>query len=205
MPCKICKYNPKMLAADGTKIGINVKHSSVLPIEPPTVHTAIDSCHRRNERAFISYSQGSKEAKDKARNRDHILYHCKKALGTLGTANELPLEDERARDNQLLGHVDEPFRPPDCLFPISIVSGLERSWPYSSIFFNKSFCVQNPAFPIFGRLTINFKCIEAESSLDNTEIQKVAAFSPEIRDVLLTAKGTPVVNDAIVFVVFLSI
>ena len=88
-----------------------MKHSSVLPIETPTVQTAIDPCHRRNERTFTSYSQGSKEAKNKARSRDHMLYHCKKALGTLGTANELPLEDERARDNQLLEHVDEPFRP----------------------------------------------------------------------------------------------
>ena len=79
-PCKLCKYNPRYLAADGTKIGINVSHSTVTPIEEPTVDTLIDPCHRRNNRAFISYSQGDQDAKEKSKSRDHLLYHCKRSL-----------------------------------------------------------------------------------------------------------------------------
>ena len=57
LPCKLCKFKPKLLAADGTKIGINVSLPNILPIETPTDQTVIDPCHRRNERALISYTQ----------------------------------------------------------------------------------------------------------------------------------------------------
>lgn len=201
IPCKICKFNPKMLAADGTKIGINVSHSSVVPIETPTVQTAIDPCHRRNERAFISYSQGARDSKDKARSRNHILYHCKKALGTLGTANELPLEDERARDNQLLEHVDEPFRPLTRLFithQYSVRLGKKLAILFKILSTNHSLSSILP-FRYLEEFQLTLTLLRLNPVLDNTEIHKVAAFSPEIKDVLLSAKGTPVLNDAINF------
>ena len=72
-----------MLAADGTKIGINVSHSTVVPTETPTVQTPIDPCHRRNERAFISYSQC---AQDKARSRDPSFVSLQKSSWYFGNS-----------------------------------------------------------------------------------------------------------------------
>ncbi|KAL3874431.1 hypothetical protein ACJMK2_037443, partial [Sinanodonta woodiana] len=43
--CSICKFTPKMLAADGTKIGINIRHSTVVAIETPTNDFTVDPCH----------------------------------------------------------------------------------------------------------------------------------------------------------------
>ena len=101
-PCIICKDKPKMLAADGTKIGINVNHSTVVPIEKPTTETSIDPCHRRNERAFIRYSLKDRDSKCKAKSRDHLLYVAKKALGQLEIKDGLSVEEEitRARAGQ---------------------------------------------------------------------------------------------------------
>lgn len=73
--------------------------------------TLIDPCHRRNNRAFISYSQGDLDAKEKAQTRDHLLYHSKKALGTLKATDVLPLEEEMARNGMFLRHVGERFLP----------------------------------------------------------------------------------------------
>ena len=201
IPCKLCKFKPNMLAADGTKIGINVSNSNILPIETPTDQTAIDPCHRRNERAFISYTQGAKDAKEKARSRDHILYHCKRALGTLGTNNELPIEDEMTRNDKLLEHVDEAFRPLLHLFiyhQYSVRLGKKLAILFKILSSNHSLSSVLP-FRYLQDFQLTLTALRLNPNLNNAEINKVAVFSPEIKDVLLNAKGTPVMNDAIAF------
>ena len=201
IPCRLCKFNPKMLAADGTKIGINVSHSTVVPVETSTVEIPIDPCHRRNERAFISYSQGHQDAKDKARSRDHLLYYCKRALYTLRTSDELPLEDEMDRNVKLLDHVDEEFRPLLRLF-IYHQYGPRFGKKLAKLF--KIFSSNHSLSSVLPhryledfRLTLT--AFRLNRDLGAYEINKAAAFSPEIRDVLMFVRGTPAVSDTIDF------
>lgn len=54
--CAECGPNPKVLACDGTKIGISLCHASVRPIEEPTSTSTITPNHQRTARQYFSYS-----------------------------------------------------------------------------------------------------------------------------------------------------
>ena len=75
----------------------------LIPVtEETTEHSyAILSCHRRNNIAFISCSQGDCDAQEKAKSRNHILYHCQTVLGTLKRNEELTVDEVAMRNNKL--------------------------------------------------------------------------------------------------------
>jgi hypothetical protein len=54
--CSHCGSNPKVLAGDGTKLGLFFQHSKSEPIEKPDCDLRVPPVHRRNERQFFSYS-----------------------------------------------------------------------------------------------------------------------------------------------------
>lgn len=200
-PCRLCKFTPKFLAADGTKIGINVSHSTVIPVETPTTETLIDPCHRRNNRAFIRYSQGDRDARDRAHSRDHLLYHVKKALGTLRPTDELPLEEEMACNEKLLHHVDEKFLPLLRLF-IYQQCGRRLSKKLAVMFkilsTNHSLSSVLPFRYVddFQSFLVAFR---QNGNVDFHYINKIAQFSPEIRDILMSVRNTPHLSDTVDF------
>ena len=190
--CRLCKFSPKFLAADGTKIGINVNHSSVLPIETPTSDTLTEPCHRRNNRAFISYSQGDLDAKDKAQCRDHHLYLSRKVLGTLRQSDELHLEEEILRSNKLFDHLDVEFLPLVQIFVNS--SGGNRLNRKLAVLFkilstNHSLSSVVP-FRYLNEFQSVLTAIRDDGDTDPVTINKVSHFSPEIRDILFAVKNT---------------
>ena len=200
-PCKFCMYQPKYLAADGTKIGIYTKSATVLPIETPTVDTPIDPCHRRNNRAFINYSQGDADAQEKALSRNHVLYHCKKVLGTLKQSEELPVDVVAERNAKLSEHVDAGFIPLLIIF-IHKQCG-NRLLKKLAVLFkilstNHSLSSVIP-FRYLAEFQEVLRAFRENANIHSSLISKVAHFSPEIRDVLVGVKGTEHRLDAIQF------
>lgn len=55
LPCPVCKHNPKMLACDGTQVGICLKKANFPPIEKVTDSTPIPTPHKRMDRCFLPY------------------------------------------------------------------------------------------------------------------------------------------------------
>lgn len=85
-----CKYNPKVLACDGTHIGVSTKN---LQLEKPVTRCDKDedlhSLHRRNDRVlFPNRSE-----------RRHLMYLCKKELKKIKPQEMLDqaIEDEKNR------------------------------------------------------------------------------------------------------------
>ena len=107
-PCSICKYNPKFLACDGTKIGISFKNANISPIEKATTEELIDPCHRRNDRSFLFFDVDNTVQKDKIRqSRCHLAYMSKKILGSLDRKDLLVFAEEVNRSTQLVEGVDD--------------------------------------------------------------------------------------------------
>ena len=48
-----CKYAPKMLACDGTHIGVSMRHMKIDPIEQPNIDAVYAARHQRNDRVLI--------------------------------------------------------------------------------------------------------------------------------------------------------
>ena len=201
-PCRFCMYQPKYLAADGTKIGVYKKRAKELtPIETPTVDTPIDPCHRRNNRAFISYSQGDCDAQEKAKSRNHILYHCKMVLGTLKRNEELPVDEVAMRNNKLAGHIDAEFLPLVLIFIHKQCQN--RLLKKLAVLFKILSTNHSLSSVLPFRYLDQFKAVliamRDNANTDPCLISKVAHFSPEIRDVLTGVKGTEHRLDAIRF------
>ena len=198
-PCTICKDKPKMLAADGTKIGINVNHSTVIPIEKPTTETSIDPCHRRNERAFIRYSLGDRDSNCKAKSRDHLLYLAKKALGQLGIKDELPFDEEINRTTSLIDNVEESFRG---LVEIFVKKQCNiRVYKKLTILFRILSSNHSLSSVVPYRFLDEFQSILADIRLDADThvVNKIAKFSPEIRDIFIVVKSSGTCLDAVNF------
>ncbi|KAL3885944.1 hypothetical protein ACJMK2_025975 [Sinanodonta woodiana] len=192
--CSICKFTPKMLAADGTKIGINIRHSTVVAIETPTNDFTVDPCHRRNERAFISFAQGDHDSNGKSQSRNHLLYLSKRVLGTLDSADEIPLEEETKRNDILLQHVDRGFQP---LLNIFMRNGCcNRVLRKLAVLFTLLSSNHSISSIIPHRFVDDFQSIlnliRKNSNFNTNFINRVAKFSPEIRDVLFAVKNSDI-------------
>ncbi|KAL3872253.1 hypothetical protein ACJMK2_040188 [Sinanodonta woodiana] len=190
-----------MLAADGTKIGINIRHSTVVAIETPTNDFTVDPCHRRNERAFISFAQGDHDSNGKSQSRNHLLYLSKRVLGTLDSADEIPLEEETKRNDILLQHVDRGFQP---LLNIFMRNGCcNRVLRKLAVLFTLLSSNHSISSIIPHRFVDDFKSIlnliRKNSNFDTNVINRVAKFSPEIRDVLFAVKNSDICSATLEF------
>ena len=119
--CDICGTNPKILACDGTKLGMFFKNSFVIPIESPTCDMVPESKHTRTERQFFSYSlKDSKSFKQEKRLAMTDLEHfialrlCNPTTGDN--------RSESSRKTHLLNHT-----PKDCALLIEMF--IESRYP----------------------------------------------------------------------------
>jgi len=63
--CEWCGDKPKVLACDGTKIGIPLKNCHIVPIETPGSEAVVETPHQRNDRCFFNYpKKGSMSSAD---------------------------------------------------------------------------------------------------------------------------------------------
>ena len=53
--CDWCKDSPKLLAGDGTKIGISMQKISIVPIESASKDEVIQIPHKKFDRCFLAY------------------------------------------------------------------------------------------------------------------------------------------------------
>ena len=76
-PCQSCKFNPKQLACDGTKVGIGLRIVNFEEISKPDTGNIIPTLHRRLDRCFISNSIPNVNSNEI---RAHLYYLGKKSL-----------------------------------------------------------------------------------------------------------------------------
>ena len=74
-PCSTCGYNPKILACDGTKIGIFFRNATSTDLmEAPTCDDELTPVHTRCDRQFFCYkAKDSKECKQRKRQAQQDL------------------------------------------------------------------------------------------------------------------------------------
>jgi hypothetical protein len=103
-----CRPNPKVLAGDGTHIGIAASRLQILPIENSEVDVIVNPQHKRFDRVFLPYSQG--HSQDHVRQaRKHLAYLSNKVLGKITQTEFLGqlLEEENNRILRDVGPVDQ--------------------------------------------------------------------------------------------------
>ena len=199
--CSICKFQPKMLAADGTKIGINIRHSTVVPIETPTTGLIINSCHRRNDRAFISFTNGDPQSKSKTQSRDHLLYLANKVLHNLDAADVLPDAEEKKRNAILLQHLDVQFHSLLQIFMLNSCSN--RISKKIAVLLTILSTNHSISSVIPYRYIDEFQAIlnayRNDAYLNTAQINKVCMFSPEIRYILLAVRHDDICTSVLNF------
>lgn len=104
-PCGACKYNPRILACDGTKLGIYFKNVKLEPFEKPTSTENIVPNHKRTDRQFFSYSESSsnqvKETKNQA--QEHLQYYIAKFTNCLDEFQKEREKDKKKKKNAYTG------------------------------------------------------------------------------------------------------
>ena len=188
--CSLCKDAPRMLACDGTKLGIRLRHSSVSPIEKPTSQELIDPCHRRNERAFFAYVNGDPNTKEKIACREHLRYMCQRVLGSNDDLSEF---DEIERTRFLLDNIDHSCKDLFVKFcrkdyPDSILRKLAKVLEVLSTSHSLSSLVP---YRFLQFLSETVLLIQTENNPNPTIIGDIGIFSPEIRDALLVLLDHP--------------
>lgn len=96
-PCPACKYSPKQLACDGTKVGIGLRHVDFKEISKPDNDNVLPTLHRRLDRCFISNDLPNLSHSEC---REHLFYLGKKTLNEL--TDFLNLEEEERKTNNIL-------------------------------------------------------------------------------------------------------
>lgn len=184
-PCSICKYNPKFLACDGTKIGISFKNADTDPIEKPTSTEKIDPCHRRNDRCFLNFNSEEQPDAIIRKCRDHLAYTSKKALGQLNLT--LEFEEELIRNTLLIetvsGQCSNIMRKFVCNeYHESVQKKLAVIFKFLSTNHSLSSLI-----PFRYTDLLDSILLELRTSTQNHRINLISDFSPEIRDTLYAA------------------
>ena len=122
-------------------------------------------------------------------------------LGTLDSADEIPLEEETKRNDILLQHVDRGFQP---LLNIFMRNGCcNRVLRKLAVLFTLLSSNHSISSIIPHRFVDDFQSIlnliRKNSNFDTNVINRVAKFSPEIRDVLFAVKNSDICSATIEF------
>ena len=102
-----CKYKPKILACDGTHIGVSLRNLKLT--NPVTQHDTQEiktPKHKRNDRVII---------KDRHA-RGHLRYLCQKLMGLLKPKEILEEEEEDRRTLEFIRHVTTKCEPKLAVF-----------------------------------------------------------------------------------------
>jgi hypothetical protein len=103
-PCTWCGWSPKLLAGDGTHVGIRVPNVSIDPIDQPGQNETIIAPHRINDRCFLS-------GKSKTEIRRHLAYLSKKILGKLKNEEIISEEMETTLTFSLFSNLPTYSKP----------------------------------------------------------------------------------------------
>ena len=105
-PCPVCKYSPKQLACDGTKVGVGLRHVDFTEISKPDTDNILPTLHRRLDRCFISNDLPNL---NHIECREHLFYLSKKSLNELSTF--LTPEEEERKTNNILMILPDSVKP----------------------------------------------------------------------------------------------
>ena len=95
-------YSPKILACDGTHIGVSMRHMNIKPIEKQDLPDVIYSAkHQRNNRVLIP----------NVHKRKHLRYLCKKQLNKLKPSETYIPEVEQEKSWEFLEYVAAKSHP----------------------------------------------------------------------------------------------
>ena len=97
-----CGHNPRILACDGTHIGVSVKNMNLVhPVTKPEIDVTLQSMHRRKDRALIPNTKA----------RGHLKYFCKKILKKLKQDEERSPEEEQTMKEDVLEELRKMDHP----------------------------------------------------------------------------------------------
>ena len=97
-----CGHNPRILACDGTHIGVSAKNMKLeYPVTKPDIDIVLESRHHRKQRALIPNSTA----------RKYLKYFCKKILRKLKTGEEKIGEEEEIMENFVSEEVTKMDHP----------------------------------------------------------------------------------------------
>ena len=92
----ICKHDPKVLACDGTHIGVSVKHMELdHPVTEPELKEVVKPIHKCGNRVLVYNNEACR----------HLKYITQKLLGKLKPNEVLPFEVEERRKQELLQEI----------------------------------------------------------------------------------------------------
>ena len=92
----ICKHDPKVLACDGTHIGVSVKHMELDHlVTEPELKEVVKPIHKHGNRVLVYNNEA----------RHHLKYITQKLLGKLKPNELLPFEVEERRKQELLQEI----------------------------------------------------------------------------------------------------
>ena len=92
----IYKHNPKVLACDGTHIGVSVKHMELdHPVTEPELKEVMKPIYKHGNRVLVYNNEA----------RHHLKYITPKLLGKLKPNELLPFEVEERRKQELLQEI----------------------------------------------------------------------------------------------------
>lgn len=96
-----CSPNPKIVACDGTHVGLSLRKLSINGIESPDTAETVDPPHKRYDRVFLPYRPDLHP--DNVRSgRIHLKYMAKKYLSQHDGEEPLQQDDIDARNENLL-------------------------------------------------------------------------------------------------------
>ena len=100
-----CKADPKVVAGDGTHIGITLRRVNVTPISDPETEDVVPIGNRRFDRVFLQ-KRDDFSAKSMSDARKHLKYLCSKAKGNVSVNDRLDGCEERRRNIDLVNVAD---------------------------------------------------------------------------------------------------
>ena len=107
--CPVCKFNPKQLACDGTKVGVGFRNIKFQEISQPDDEVNIKpTIHRRMTRCFLAQRPDVETALIKEA-REHLHYISR--LNEIPTPERLPVMELSNRNALLLSLLDESVKP----------------------------------------------------------------------------------------------
>jgi hypothetical protein len=93
-----CKHSSKVLACDGTHVGVSLRKLSITPVEQPETDEEVPTLHRRYDRVFL-FQRDELTKKQMHDAREHLKSLCKRVMS--GEAGGGPADDQAA-NNALL-------------------------------------------------------------------------------------------------------
>ncbi|XP_069108872.1 uncharacterized protein [Argopecten irradians] len=114
-PCSICKFKPKQLACDGTKIGIGFRNAKFEPIEKSRDNVLHETLHRRLDRCFLTQSVDISA---------NVLMICREHMFHLGSvvSDDKYVKDDKLTEEVIKARTDTLLQ----IFPEEALPSLRR-------------------------------------------------------------------------------